>query len=203
MATERIIPVNQTSPDAPIRSVLRVQGAALKMMEEVEGKKAANDVVRGALQAGGDFWINVFLPMRFTDYAKRLGYYVTDKWNKLKDKITSQVIPLVYIGESRDAALGGAYATATAKGDGGRITIRVPTKHPLKAKEQAVIRRVPEWEIKRIAKEIEENLIESLNGRGLHLMTKPPILAPPAKVAHRDHDHAHVFTAGATKRTSS
>ncbi len=167
----------------PIRAILEAQGPALAILEQAEGKAGANDVIRQALQAGGDLWVNVFLPMRFTEYAKRLGYQVKPGWIAMKQRLTGQALPLVYTGSMRENALAKAHADAVAKKGGGTITIRIPVDHggtdkqsgSLQPKENAVLRRVPESEVTRIAQQVERVLIATLNERGLHLQTRAAV----------------------------
>ncbi len=150
----------------PIRAVIELQGKALMLFRQRE----ANDIVRAALQAGGDIWVQVFLPLRFTDYAKQLGYRIRSDYDTWKKKHLGQSVPLVGIGglagasDSTLVATQNAHAEATAKGSSGVITIRIPTGHALQAKDQAVFRQIPAHEVARIAEEVEKTLIDILNG---------------------------------------
>lgn len=179
----KVISASEKSATAPIRAVITAQGAALNILEQAEGKSGVNDVIRESLQAGGDLWVNVFLPMRFTEYAKRLGYSVQPGWATHKQKLTGQALPLVYLGGMREKALSGAHADATSSKGGGQIRIRIPIQHggagrqggSLQPKDQAVLRRIPDWEISRVAQEVQKTLIALLNLRGLHLQTKTPV----------------------------
>ncbi len=157
--------IYDTGP-GPIRATIELHGKALKLFRT----KEANDIVRAALQSGGDLWVNIFLPMRFSDYAKQLGYRVNSKYAQKKQKVLGHNVPLVGIGGTAGAADStlvaskSAHATATAKGGGGVITIRIPTGHALQAKDQAVFRQIPAHEVKRIAEEVEKTLTDLLSG---------------------------------------
>ncbi len=191
MPRVKVISGSESNGVGPIRAVLEAQGPALALLEQAEGASGSNDVIREALQAGGDLWVNVFLPMRFTEYAKRLGYVVQPGWAMRKQKLTGQALPLVYTGNMREAAMQGAHADATAKKGGGTITIRIPIQHggggrqggSLQPKDQAVLRRIPDWEVTRVGEEVERTLISLLNLRGLNLQTRAPVLTGGARQA--------------------
>lgn len=157
--------IYDTGP-GPIRASIELHGKALKLFRQ----KEANDIVRAALQAGGDLWVSVFLPMRFSAYAQQLGYTIRPKYREWKVKNLGQAVPLVGIGGHAGAgnstlvASQNAHATASAKSGGGVITIRIPTGHALQAKDQAVFRRIPKHEVARIAEEVEKTLTDILNG---------------------------------------
>ncbi len=156
------------SGPGPIRATIEVYGKSLMLFRQ----KEANDLVRAALQSGGDLWVNVFLPMRFSDYAKQLGYHINQggKYYTWKKAHLIPPIPLVGIGGAAAAgnstliASQKAHAEATSKGTGGVITIRIPTGHALQAKDQAVFRQIPAHEVKRIAQEVDKTLGDLLSG---------------------------------------
>ena len=144
----------------PIRAVLEAQGAALSLFTQRE----ANTAVREALEAGGDFWVRVFLPMRFSDYARKLGYRVKPTTAKAKALLSGRAVPFVQTGQLQQMAIPGAWARATATGGLGTIWIRIPRPHALRPEFAQVFTTVPTWEINRIAEVVETALAQIIQG---------------------------------------
>lgn len=121
----------------PLRVVVETEGMALEVLSRAERNRS----MREALANGGRVWPAVFLPLRFTDYARRLGYRKTKE-------------PFVVTGQMRDTAIAGTRVQGIAQGSRLQIVIRVPYGHPLLARYSDVFRSLPPWEVQRIAIEV-------------------------------------------------
>ena len=115
-----------------------------------------NKVMRSVWQDAGDFWINNFLPLRFSMYAEtRLGYKRSNRKKKVKGKTVASIDgqrftsrePLVHFGSLVRIALKSAHSIGRPKG----ATIRFSLAHKLSGSNSAVLKRVPATEIKAIA----------------------------------------------------
>jgi len=153
-----------TAEAAPIRVAIEAWDFALCLFSQSE----RNLIVRSALYDGGEYWRTVFLPLRFSPYAKTLGYAVTKKW-ELKKGGPGTAIPLVWTGDLHDIAVQGAHVEARADASTAAIIIRIPV--PRYANQQPmvykVLRSIPAIEVERIAaivlKSIAGNAVESLH----------------------------------------
>lgn len=140
----------------PIRIAVECHGLALQVLTKAERNRA----VREALVAGGQLWLRVFAPLRFTPYARRLGYYLP------------KPEPFVRKGEMRDSVLGSSSVAAVARGGASEIRIKVPYGHPLNARHADIFKTVPSWEVQRVADEVGAwllgitRMIGSARGKG-------------------------------------
>jgi hypothetical protein len=139
---------------------------ALRAAIEFHGPKLAlftaagrNDLVREALLAAGNLWISVFLPLRFSDYARKLGYHVTAQTQQRKAK--GRQPPFVNTGAMAEST-GKAHVEATATKGLGKAVIRIPLGHALQPQFLAVFRRLPPWEQVRLARVIHDTLAARL-----------------------------------------
>lgn len=137
-------------------------------------------IITGAMRNAGLTWIQVFLPGRFRPYAAKYLGYRAKYW--LRHSTAPADIqptsgptifddhPLVESGELGSRALTGAAVKVIGTGTTGnnpRIQIRIPQAHFLRAKDKAVLQRVPSHEIKAIAKKVESNIAKVVQGATL------------------------------------
>lgn len=88
-----------------------------------------NSMVRTALYAGGMKWIDDYLPLRFTNYARtELGYSAkVTKGGAYTTKASNRNIPLVQNGDLRNTALSQSWAEAKATSSNARVTMHIAT----------------------------------------------------------------------------
>lgn len=163
--------------NGPIRARLEAEGMALALFDP----KFRNDVVRLAMKAGGDFWVNVFLPKRFSQYAFSMGYRVSSRWRKYKEFQGGVAVPFVGLSppgggpiapkwkrtnpeKMITAALGGARASATATANRARIVVSIPYGHAIQPETSDMFRFVPSWEMERVAQVVGKSLQDLLDG---------------------------------------
>jgi hypothetical protein len=160
----------------PIRVTVDAQGAALRLFRPHE----RNQIIKASMIAGGRFWIAVFMMKRFTIYSYAcLGYTVTAKWRKLKERYMGQAVPFVgftpdnggnpptwHRGQNTEkmsvAAQRGARAEGSASAGGFAIRIYVPFGHIVQADLSAVFRTIPKHELGAIAGEVGRALTHFL-----------------------------------------
>jgi hypothetical protein len=72
-------------------------------------KSDQNAIIRGAMIACAEMWIDRYLPTRFTGKARRLGWTVTPRWGRKKLARGGQAVnPLIWSGDLAVSALSGA-----------------------------------------------------------------------------------------------
>ncbi len=149
----------------PIGYTLTGQGVGMAVLKN---KAAQNRVMKVAFKDMGDFWINNFLPLRFSLYAEQKLLY---KRSSRKKNTKAKTIfsfrgqsfnardPLVRTGK----LVGSALRTANSKGTpkGARVTFTIP--HALRKKELVVLKEVPGSEVNAMAKRMEETLPGLIN----------------------------------------
>ncbi len=141
---------------------LILQDKALALFSQSEH----NAIVREAMAKAVGFWLNVFLPKRFSDYAYKLGYRISQKYKKSKrgQLKGAEPTPLVYEGLLVDAALQGANAHSTATKGKPSAIVRIPTGgHALAPIVTAVLRTVPNYEVTRVAETFGQALADIIN----------------------------------------
>lgn len=128
-------------------------------------KRECNAIIRDALWQGGEFWRTVFLPMRFTDYAKKLGYKVTKRWESIKNKNNASA-PLVWRGVLQRVATNQARTEARATSSNQYVQVRIPT--PSYANQQPTVYKtlhtLPSWEVDRVAEVIGKAFVAIFEG---------------------------------------
>lgn len=173
----------------PIRWAIEAHGAALGLFSARE----RNNLVRDALESGGKFYVAVFVPMNFTDYAKRKGWAVSAKYQQRKDRMVQRgqvdgpADPLVYLGILREAAVKRSTVTATATANKAGIQIHIPIpphgngkgKYGISPIVGAVLRSIMPWEIERVGEVVEKALVAGLTGAMEQRFNPPDV--PPAR----------------------
>ena len=133
-----------------------------------------------AFAAGGQHWIEVWLPMRFTDYARSLGYSVSERYASVKAKEKGHTLPLVLTGKTRDAVVD--HSTFTIRNSSSKISfvVRMPLPSNIKgyiygystrSQVRQMLTTIPPREIISIAKVIKSALHSELTGRLTERMT--------------------------------
>lgn len=151
--------VVHTSQNGPVRMAVEASEGVLSLFTA----KARNDLVRDAAWQAGEFWRLTFLPMRFTEYAKKLGYYVQSS-TRIKKLKAGRQLPLVWTGDLRDMATNGSSTTARATSSKTEAVIRIPgpgymNQQPLVYK---TLRTIPTWEVERFAEVLEKALAANI-----------------------------------------
>lgn len=141
---------------------ISVQIEANKKFMTLLSRKRQNEVIRNSLNAAGRFWAEVFLPKRFTNYAKNvLGFNPSHAWENAKRRLVfstgsdkraldPQPTPLVYRGEMRRSALSRWRTASIATSKKQVLTVRIPLGHPVKKHIASLITRCPRLELQRI-----------------------------------------------------
>ncbi len=137
-------------------------------------------VIQTSLRVGGEFFKLKYIPLRFTDYAYRLGYKVTDAWKKFKRRTlkTGRAQPFigttppgggnvlslaggnhdgltVYNAEKMSTAMtAGCRVDITGTAKGGDIVIRTPYGHPLRPEYAKAFTHVTDAESQSVAQEV-------------------------------------------------
>ncbi len=139
-------------------------------------------IIRESLWAGGEWFRTERIPMRFTDFAYRLGYRVTDEWKKEKRNVLQSRRAFPFIGMTPtgggDAGSLKAkrinaekMATAMARGcrtdisgtsKGGNILIRTPYGHPILPVFAQVFQTVTADEYQQVARIVSSALNDFL-----------------------------------------
>jgi hypothetical protein len=162
-----------------IRGVLTAHGAALNLFSQRE----RNEIVRDAFEYGGNHWIWKWLPLRFTAYARTIGYHVKAATDALKSKINGDArLPNVWSGRSRRNSLQ-AHADARATATTQTVTIRVPNQAP---SVRATILTVPPKEIAAIAGAINAALVQGIED---HLGARMNPVSPHTDAVARSRAH--------------
>jgi hypothetical protein len=172
--------IEATIRRGPVRATIVHRGAALNLFS----KRQANAIIRTALNDGGDYFCRVFIPLRFTNYAKTLGYRVTSEYAQRKKSDGFGTVPFVRTGDTRDKATAQAHTEVTASGGAtgkGRIKILVPIGPiAFTASLSQIFRSVPASEVERLARVVGASLDgllaerqETTNRKGVTRATLP------------------------------
>lgn len=158
----------------PIRAVLEANRKALSLFSQ----KEQNNIVRTSMQQVGNFWIAVFFPRRFTDYARRfLNYNPRASWETAKvamaklgtiqrngkPVIGPQPTPLVLTGQLRETALLGVRGVAKATKNRAHCVIRIPMGHAVRKETSNVLRNLPAHEVTRLAGEFKRSIVNGIS----------------------------------------
>ncbi len=170
-----------------IKWALEYRGKALGLFDPRE----RNAILAEGFRKMGLAWIAKWLPLRFTNYAYKLGYDVSEKYSRLKARIMENPLPLIGPpGIARRRKIGragklagttytygtagpadklvntstGASSRSTSPGGKPRVTIKIPTGHAVAAIVSATLRSLPAHEVKDLAKVLDTSLVGMLNG---------------------------------------
>ncbi len=157
-----------------INVIFEMKGPFAKLASNTERKVVA----QAALREGGEWFRSERIPMRFTDWAYRLGYRVTDAWKAFKRRTTKTGRALPFIGTTPPGGgdilslAGGNHdglvvhnaekmAIAMERGcrvdisgtsKGGDILIRTPFGHPIRPEYAEVFKKVTPEEYQQVAR---------------------------------------------------
>lgn len=176
---------------------ISVQIEANKKFMVLFSRKRQNEVTRNSLNAAGKFWAEVFLPKRFTNYAKSvLGFNPSHAWENAKRKLVfspnsrkqaldPQPTPLVYRGEMRRSALARWRTASTATAKRQVLVVRIPLGHPVKKHIADLITRCPRLELQRIVEVFSKSMPQQIgNAYGPQLpVSRPTGVAPGRRAA--------------------
>jgi len=158
----------------PIGYTIEGHGVLMSMLKN---NAARNRVMKAAFKDMGDFWINVFLPLRFSLYAEQKLLY---RRSASKKRRKSKTIfsyrgqsfkfndPLVNTGE----LVGTALRSAKSKGKPKGALVTFTMAHALRKEHVAVLKEVPGSEINAIAARMEETLPGLINEEQIRPPTK-------------------------------
>lgn len=182
-----------TEVKGPIRAEIIAQNQALSLFS----RKEQNNIIRGSLTVMAAFFIKVFLPKRFTQYAEQyLRYNPRASWEAFKQimvgkKITyrlstgivqsPQPMPLVLTGNMRKSVLSGARPDARSTANKAVAIIKLPLGHPVRPETAAVLRTVPAVEFKRLAEVFKGALIAGIAKGFTAGNAVPRGIPPPAR----------------------
>lgn len=183
------------SGPGPVRTVIEAHGAALRLFD----RHRQNAIIRDMLHDIGEFFISVFLEKRFSDYVKRTGYSTGRGWQSIKDHLKARGVisgnePFVYTGVMRFNALHDAHPEARATASRAYVLIRIPIGHPLRQRLSEIFKKIPPWEMTRMAQVGEESLIKHLNGALQERMVRPnpPSPKPTPTTRRQQRERSHV-----------
>lgn len=150
----------------PIRASITANQKALALFRQRE----QNEIIRNAMQRTGDFWLVVFMPRRFTDYARRfLRYNPFAKWEDTKVALAKrgviaspQPTPMVYTGISRATALSRSRAEGRATKTKAVAIVRMPLGHAVRPQISKIFKYLPRHEVERIAQVFDKALVEAI-----------------------------------------
>jgi hypothetical protein len=158
-----------------LNAIFELKGPFAKLMTaERKG------VIQASLRAGGELFKSKYIPLRFTDYAYRLGYKVTEAWKKFKRRTlkTGRAQPYVgttpagggnvlslaggnhdgltvYNPEKMSVAMArGCRVDISGTSRGGDIIIRTPFGHPLRTEYAKAFTHITEAENQTVAREV-------------------------------------------------
>lgn len=160
-------------------------------------KRRQNEIIRNSLNAAGEFWANLFLPKRFTNYARTaLRYNPSADWERAKRALTDsqddskramapQPTPLVYRGEMRRAALSGWRLASVATSRKQVLVVRIPLGHAVRKHTAKTVTFVPRLELQRIVEVFSKVLPQQIgNAYGPQLaQSRPTGIATSRRVA--------------------
>jgi hypothetical protein len=169
---------------------MSVQIKANKKFMVLFSRKLQNQIVRNSLNAAGRFWAEVFLPKRFSNYAKNvLGFNPSRAWENAKRRLVfsqgekqaldPQPTPLVYQGSMRRSATTRWRTASVATSKKQTLVVRIPLGHPVKKHIASLITRCPRLELQRIVEVFTKSMPQQIgNAYG------PQVAAPrPSGVA--------------------
>lgn len=168
-----------------------------KLDRAIAGKSqsAVNSMIRVALNEAGEMWVAVFLPKRFSDYARTvLGYRATEVYEAEKvqaahegraldfhsrrsipgDDINSGVVlspqptPFVASGRSKALCLSTARVEVSATATRGRIQIRCQVGVITFTKQYQSFISIPAIERQRVIEKVRSVLSTILSGAGVN-----------------------------------
>jgi hypothetical protein len=152
--------------EAPKKGLIRVEIELREKALRIFSVSERQSILREGMRAAAQFWLQVFFPKRFTDYAKTLGYKISTKYRKAKiARFGGDAPPLIWTGTLAKTAQDGSYVTATSAKDNPTATAHIPTGHDIVAAVvHTVIQTVPQLEVKRLSEVFAKTISGLING---------------------------------------
>jgi hypothetical protein len=120
---------------------------------------------------GGEYYRTVFVPLKFTNYARKFGYHATAKYAARKRKMFGAELPLVFTDEQthnglRSQVLAGSRSEARVTRSKCAVLIRMPGPAYMNAQPMVykVLRSVLPAELERVAAIVGTALAANLEG---------------------------------------
>ena len=161
---KQVIPLRGSGP---IRASIEAYDGMLAMFTD----SARNALIRDAMWQGGEYYRAVFVPLKFTNYARKFGYTVRSKYAARKRKLFGAELPLVFSDEVthnglRSQVLGNSRSEARATRGKYSVLIRMPGPAYMNAQSTVykVLRGVLPEEIQRVAVVVANTLAANLEG---------------------------------------
>ncbi len=186
-----------------IKAVIDASGPALTWMKPRE----RNAMVASSLGFAGNMWLEKYLPLRFTNYAYRLGYQVSESWKKRKRReLHSNARPFIGLtprgGGTFESDVGGgrlavtngekmavavvrtAKSRATRTSNNFKIIITMGYGHPIRPNLADAFKQTPSSELKAVAQETQAKILLFLQGANkVDRQGKPRIDPYPTKTS--------------------
>jgi hypothetical protein len=166
-----------------VNVIFEMKGPFAQLASNTERKVVA----QSALRVGGEWFRAERIPLRFTDFAYRLGYRVTDDWKKFKRRVLKsgravpyigttppgggdiesfiRGMPTVYNPEKMAVAIErGCRVDITGTSKGGDIIIRTPYGHPIRPLMAEAFKTVTPEEYQGVAQRVAAAFRDFLAG---------------------------------------
>lgn len=174
----------------PLRVVIEAHGGALALYS----KQNRSKVIKRGMREAGMMWVHKWLFLRFTRYAYKLGYYVSNKWKARKVREGGSDMPYVGLtptgggppvpswkthnGAKMIDAVRGARVTAGGSDGNERINILVPYGHPIQTEKAKPFRTVAANEIEDMADVLSRRIANEIAGSRLVVRDGKQVLLP-------------------------
>jgi hypothetical protein len=174
----------------PFRVVLEAQGGALALFSP----QHRTTVMRRIMKRTGNHFLFKWIPARFSGYAYKLGYRVSNKWRRLKERMLTGVVPYVGMTPSGGGNPGGPWwqrnkakmvdavqkgrVSATGSGTDVAAVIRIPYGHPIQTDKAAIFRTIAPNEIEDMAGVFAQALASEIAGARASVKDGTPRLMP-------------------------
>lgn len=144
----------------PVRAEIEAWDGALALFKQA----ARNALIRDALWQGGEYYRTVFVPLKFTNYAKKFGWHVGAAYAKRKQKAGTP--PLVWSGELRKQLLEKSRSRAVAAAAKAYVDIIMPGPGYMNATQPVykTLRSALPEEIIRVAGVVGKAMAENMEG---------------------------------------
>jgi hypothetical protein len=163
----------------PMRVVVEAHGGALALFSPAHRAK----VIKRGLRESGMMWLYKWMPLRFTKYAYKLGYYVSNKWKARKLREGGSDMPYVGLtpsgggppvpswnarnGAKMADAVRAGRVTASGKDGAERLNILVPYGHPIQSEKSVPFRTIPANEMEDMAAVLSRRIANEIAGSRL------------------------------------
>jgi hypothetical protein len=180
----------QYGKHGPLRVVIEAHGGALAIFSPASRAK----VIKRAFRESGMKWMHKWMPLRFTRYAYRLGYYVSNKWKARKLRDGGSDSPYVGLtptgggppvpnwnarnGAKMVDAVRGGRVTASGRGGNEVLNIMVPYGHPIQSEKAVKFRTIAPNEIEDMADVMSRRIANEIKGSRLVSRNGVPTLMP-------------------------